>query len=71
MGKMAPVGTVWSNHTKMLELELAEATAQRDALAEALRLAAERFRNPKYGCEWPEAAQEIENKLRKVKGETP
>ena len=48
--------------------KLAEVTKQRDALAEALRTASERFRNPKYGCMWDDAADDIDKTLSAVKG---
>ena len=51
-----------------LESKLAEVTKQRDALAEALRTASERFRNPKYGCMWDDAADDIDKTLSAVKG---
>jgi len=41
---------------------------ERDALAEALRTASERFRNPKYGCMWDDAADDIDKTLSAVKG---
>jgi hypothetical protein len=48
--------------------KLADAIKQRDALAEALRTASERFRNPKYGCMWDDAADDINKTLSAVKG---
>ena len=51
-----------------LERELADMTKQRDTLAEALRTASERFRNPKYGCMWDDAADDIDKTLSAVKG---
>ncbi len=51
-----------------LERELADMAKQRDALAEALRTASERFRNPKYGCMWDDAADDIDKTLSAVKG---
>jgi hypothetical protein len=53
---------------EQLERELAEVTEQRDALAEALRTASERFRNPRYGCMWDDAADDIDKTLSAVKG---
>ena len=53
---------------KQLERELAEARKQRDTLMEALRTASERFRNPKYGCMWDDAADDIDKTLAAVKG---
>jgi len=52
----------------VLKRELADMTKQRDALAEALRTASERFRNPKYGCMWDDAADDIDKTLSAVKG---
>jgi hypothetical protein len=49
-------------------LKVAEITKQRDALADALRTASERFRNPKYGCIWDDAADDIDKTLSAVKG---
>jgi hypothetical protein len=53
---------------EQLKRELAEVTKQRDALAEALRTASERFRNPKFGCIWDDAADDIDKTLSSVKG---
>jgi hypothetical protein len=53
---------------KQLERELAYARKQRDTLMEALRTASERFRNPKYGCMWDDAADDIDKTLAAVKG---
>lgn len=55
-------------HYERLQRELTEARKQRDALAEALRTASERFRNPKYGCMWDDAADDIDKTLSAVKG---
>jgi hypothetical protein len=50
------------------QAQMDEITKQRDALAEALRTASERFRNPKYGCMWDDAADDIDKTLSAVKG---
>jgi hypothetical protein len=59
---------VSADFARQLERELAEARKQRDMLAEALRTASERFRNPKYGCMWDDAADDIDKTLAAVKG---
>ena len=62
---------VMETHARQLERELADMTKQRDSLAEALRTSSERFRNPKYGCMWDDAADDIDKTLSAVKGGKP
>ena len=46
-----------------LEGVLFQLVGRREELTQALQLAAARFRDPRYGCEWIDAAEDIEKLL--------
>ena len=58
-------------HTEMhhpARAALMEAAYQIDKLRERIHVDAYRFRHPKYGCEWEDAAQECDSTLEATGG---
>jgi hypothetical protein len=46
-----------------LEGVIFQLVGRREQLAQALQFVASRFRDPRYGCEWADAADDIERLL--------
>jgi len=63
---MNQVDIVWPEFARKLERERDEAREQRDRLAKALKIAANRFRYPAFGCNWEDASEEIESALQSL-----
>lgn len=49
--------------TESTQRQLRDLAEENDRMADALRVAATRFRSPRFGCEWDDAAEDCERAL--------